>query len=210
MESRSEARWRSVGALFFIIGPVQFVAAMILEEALRPGYSPISNVISDLGVGSYSTIFNLSVIMLGLFTMFGIALIHDGFPRNRNSRLGYLTMVIVGFGAIGVGCFPENTHAPHAIAAFIAFFGSGLAMLFYSSSFRGDLDWSRFTIPTALGGIITIVSLFLFVSNVLGSGVTGLTERAIVAPVLIWAAIIGVKFLTRPVPVSSTDAPNTG
>jgi hypothetical membrane protein len=198
MDTVPARRWKSVGALALIVGPVQFVIAMILEEALRPGYSPVSNVISDLGVGSYSLIFNASVILLGLLTIYGITFAHLEFPRNSKARWGYLTMILVGFGAIGVGIFPETTHAPHFISALIAFLGAGIALLFYALSFRRDLEWSRYTIPTLVASIFTLVCIFLYVSAVFGNGVQGLTERGIVAPVLIWAPVVGVRILTRP------------
>jgi hypothetical membrane protein len=208
MDSHPDPKWRTIGAWALIIGPVQFVAAMALEEALRPGYSPISNVISDLGVGSYSIIFNSSVMLLGLLTIFGIAFMQVEFPRNLGAGLGYLTLILVGFGAIGVGTFPEDHPVPHFLSALVAFLGAGLALLFYSMSFRRDLRWSRFTIPTFVGGLFTLASIYLYVSSVLGKDVTGLTERCIVVPILIWAPAVGMTILATRNSASVSDSPD--
>ena len=48
------------------IGSVQFIIAMLIAEAIYPGYNVSRNYISDLGVGPAAGIFNSSVSLLGL------------------------------------------------------------------------------------------------------------------------------------------------
>jgi hypothetical membrane protein len=61
-------QWARRAGIAIIVGPVIFVVAMVVEQTLRPGFSVLSNTISDLGVDtnrwSYAWMFTASIIIL--------------------------------------------------------------------------------------------------------------------------------------------------
>jgi hypothetical membrane protein len=185
----------SRGAIALIVGSVMFVLLMIVEQALRPGYSDLSNTISDLGVDtnswSYSWMFTFSVIVLGLLTL--VAAYALSRVLGKPARTGAILFGLSGIGSIGVGVFNEDAYIlPHSIFALDAFITSALALLFLASVLASQWGsiYARFS---RLCGIISLVSLVLFIVSVGGSAYSGLLERIVVAPGLLWSIIIGLR-----------------
>jgi hypothetical membrane protein len=174
------------GALIFVAS-AQFIVALIVAEAFYPGYSVAQNYISDLGatcratcqiVQPTSTIFNSSVTLLGLLVIVASYFVQRGF----RSRVLTFLVVITGLGAAGVGVFPETAGVIHQIVSLITFVFAGLSAI---ASCR--LQKSPSSYFSILLGVMILVALALYVSNVfLGLGPGGM-ERMIVYPALIWA-----------------------
>jgi hypothetical membrane protein len=181
---------RAAGTSLFV-GAVQFVIGMHLAEFLYPGYSVSGNFISDLGATCRATctiyqpsasIFNFSVILLGLLILSGSYFIWHEF---RSSLITSL-LCLSGLGAIGVGMFPETAGFLHVIVSFIAFFFAGLGAIVASKVVK--VPFSYFSI---LMGMASITALVLFGTNIyLGLGQGGM-ERMIAYPVLLWAVSFG-------------------
>jgi len=181
---------KMAGALIFV-GSAQFIVALIVAEALYPGYSISQNYISDLGatcrvtcqvVEPSSTIFNSSVFLLGLLAIFGAYSIW----RGSHSRLLSVLVAVTGLGAMGVGLFPETAGVIHNIVSLITFVFAGLSAI---ASYK--LQKAPFSYFSILLGAMTLVALALYTSETfLGLGPGGM-ERMIVYPALIWAAGFG-------------------
>jgi hypothetical membrane protein len=178
------------GALIFVAS-AQFIVALIVAEAFYPGYSVAQNYISDLGatcratctvVQPTSTIFNSSVTFLGLLTLVSSYFIQRGF----RSRVFTFLVVMTGMGAIGVGVFPETAGVIHHIVSLITFVFAGLSAI---ASYR--LQKAPSSYLSVLLGVITLLALALYVSDIfVGLGPGGM-ERMIVYPALIWAVGFG-------------------
>jgi len=174
------------GALIFVAS-AQFIVALIVAEAFYPGYSVAQNYISDLGatcratcqiVQPTSTIFNSSVTLLGLLVIVASYFVQRGF----RSRVFTVLVVMTGLGAAGVGVFPETAGVIHQVVSLITFVFAGLSAI---ASYRVQKAPSSYF--SILLGVIALVALALYVSNVfLGLGPGGM-ERMIVYPALIWA-----------------------
>lgn len=182
------------GALIFV-GSAQFTTAMIVAEALYPGYSVSQNYISDLGATCRATclvvqptanIFNSSIILLGLLGVLSAFSFWRGFHQRILSGFIALTSI----GAMGVGLFPETAGSIHHIVSLITFIFSGLAAI---ASFR--VQKSPLSYISPLLGAMTLLSLALYISNVfLGLGPGGM-ERMIVYPALIWSISFGAHLI---------------
>lgn len=170
------------GVLFFI-GAVQFIVGMNVAEFLYPGYSVSNNYISDLGILQPSaSIFNASVIILGLLILLSSYFIRLGF----NNFLIPLLFAIAGIGAIGVGLFPEDAGEIHVYASFITFLFGGLAAVASYSLVK-----KPFSYFSVLLGMTSLTALVLFGLEIyLGLGAGGM-ERMIVYPLLAWAIGFG-------------------
>jgi len=184
------------GTLLFV-GSAQFIIALILAEAFYPGYSVAQNFISDLGatcratclvVQPTSIIFNSSVTLLGL-----LAIIASYFIK-REFRWRTLTFLVImsGVGITGVGVFPETAGVVHHIVSLIAFLFAGLSAI---ASYK--LQKAPSSYFSVLLGVMTLVALTLYVSNVfLGLGQGGM-ERMIVYPALIWTVGFGAYLMGK-------------
>lgn len=169
-----------------IIGSLQFIMFWKIAEFLRPGYSVAEDVISALGVGENSFIFNGSVAFLGLLGIIAAYLLKD-YDRIFAGLLG-----IASLGALGVGIFPMDIPLPHSIAALITFLFSGLAAIYSYKLEKTDLRYLW-----VLLGIISLIALALFMSGIyMGLGRGGM-ERLIVYPALAWLFMFSRGLISR-------------
>jgi len=206
------------GAVLLVIGAVQFVVGMAITQiGYGSSYSLTQNYISDLGAtncgvfggsgsmpGHYACspwhlVFNVSIILLGLLLIFAIILIRTAFPARRSRMIGLGLLALSGIGAIGVGLSPEDVNITiHSASAFLAFAGSGLALIVLGFAMFRDTRWDGFRAYTVLSGLVILVALVLFVTQTyLGLGVGGM-ERLVVAPVLLWAIVVGIHLARIP------------
>ncbi|MGA2664968.1 MAG: DUF998 domain-containing protein [Nitrososphaerales archaeon] len=195
-------RIRSAGSLLFV-GGSQFVVAMIVAEALFPGYSVSANHISDLGADCSvspclvqplsAPIFDASVILLGLSGVSAGYLLFRSGHRSAGTLL-----LLAGLGAAGVGLFPETTGGAHTVASFVTFFFAGLAAI---ASYR--LLSPPLSHLSVVLGVLVLAALALYGSGTfLGLGPGGM-ERMIAYPALLWVIGAGANL----VGMASADGP---
>ena len=178
-----------VAGVFFFIAASQFILGLIVAEALYPGYSISTNYISDLGVGPSSTVFNVSIFLLGLLSIIGTYYLQRAF----NLKMITILLTIAAVAAMGVGIFTENSEPMHMFASFFVFLFSGLSAI---SSCR--LIKYPFNIIVILLGLVSVLAMILFMENIyVGLGVGGM-ERMIVYPILIWMIGLGGFLIAFP------------
>jgi hypothetical membrane protein len=175
------------GLLFFLAGSV-ILMGIITGEAFYPEeytYTTADSMISDLGATEppnslitqpSATIFNLTMIISGLFVLLGAFFLF----RAYNNRIASILIGLLGLGALGVGIFPGNINPQHPLFAMTTFISGGLSAIY---SYR--LINSPFKYVTVLLGITCL--FFLFTASMLmpvlgGGGV----ERWVAYPVIIW------------------------
>jgi hypothetical membrane protein len=169
------------GLLLFIAGVVG-VLGIIVAEALYPGYSTSQNYISDLGVGPSATIFNTSLMVLGLLTLASSYFIQKTFK----TALFTIPLAITGIGAIGVGIFTEDFQTIHFIFSLITFLFAGITSIISYKLGKPPLSY----LSIILGGF-TLLALVLFGSGTyMGLGKGGM-ERLIAYPALLWSTGFG-------------------
>ena len=188
--------YRHAAGVLLFIGAVQFVLGMLIAEFLYPGYSASMNYISDLGATCRTTciihqpsasIFNTSVSLLGV-----LALVSSYFIwREFHNRSISLLLGLSGIGMVGVGLFPETAGIVHLIASFIAFFFGGLSAI---ATYK--LVKAPFAYLSVLMGMISLIALALFISEIfLGLGPGGM-ERMIAYPLLLWVIGFGGNLMS--------------
>ena len=188
--------YRHAAGVFLFIGAIQFVLGMLIAEFLYPGYSASMNYISDLGATCRTTclihqpsasIFNTSISLLGV-----LALVSSYFIwREFHNRSISLLLGLSGIGMVGVGLFPETAGIIHLIASFIAFFFGGLSAI---ATYK--LVKAPFAYLSVLMGMISLIALALFISEIfLGLGPGGM-ERMIAYPLLLWVIGFGGNLMS--------------
>jgi hypothetical membrane protein len=176
-----------IAGTLLVTGSIQFILALIIAEALYPGYSIANNYISDLGVwgNPSAAIFNPSIIFLGITTIAASVYIKKYFHLGK----GFYIYAVAGVGSLGVGLFPENTlvisGVPilHSIFALLAFVFGGAAGLF---TYR--ITKSPFRYIALILGALTLVAFIVFLglgaSAAFGIGAGGL-ERLVAYPAIL-------------------------
>ncbi len=179
-------RAATAGLLLFL-AILQFFMFFRVAESIYPGYSVSNNYISDLGVGPAAGVFNTSIILLGLGVMAAAYLALPAFK----SRVLSVLVGLAGFGAMGVGVFPENVPVLHTVMSFITFFFAGVAAVYAGRIFKQAIG-----MLSLISGLTSLAALALFATNnYLGLGHGGM-ERMIVYPVLAWGLLIAGYLLS--------------
>lgn len=188
----------TIAGTLLVVGGIQFVIALVIAEALYPGYSIANNFISDLGVwgNPSAAVFNPSIILLGITTLVASVYIKRYFHLGK----GFYIYAVGGLGSLGVGLFPENAFIIsgipilHSIFALLAFVFGGAAALF---TYR--LTKSPFRYISLILGALTLVAFVVFLGSgalgVLGIGAGGL-ERLVAYPTILGFIIFGGYLLS--------------
>ncbi len=192
------------GAILLLVGMVQFFAAMIACQLAYPGYSDLTNVISDLGNTANSPlwyVFAVSLAIFGVFLALGVVLIYSSLAPGALRAFGVLLLMIAGLAAIVVAANPENLRAvPHTVAALTVFTAGGIGILFlgYRAMPRSS-HWEWLGSLSIVLGAITLVALLVLVTGTWGALGQGGIERIVIGPVMLWAVIVAVHLLRLPV-----------
>jgi hypothetical membrane protein len=192
------------GAALVGIGAIQFIVAMGVVQSRYPGYSLLTNYISDLGntaTSPWHVVFNVSIIVLGVLALVGILLLWTAFPRSGLRPVGLFLLLVASVAAILVGVFPENVNPPvHDLVSLLVFLPGGLGLALLSVGMRPDTWWSNLRWPSLALGLITLVSLAYYAPTQATNTTfdPGLIERLIVFPILIWALAVFALVLSRP------------
>jgi hypothetical membrane protein len=182
---------KRIAGLLVFVGVVQFVLAIVISEAVYSGYSVGQQYVSDLGnwslAGSSAAIFDVSVILVGMFTLASAYFIQRGLKNRLFSSL----LVIVGVGSIGAGVFAENISWPlHSVFSLVVFvFEAASAIMSYK------FEKSPLSYTSVILGAVTLSAFILFISGFyLGLGSGGM-ERFIIYPSLLWALGFGAYLI---------------
>ena len=167
-----------------------------IAEGLYPNYSVATNALSDLGAIGANTfwIWNAQVFVFGAVLLSGMYLLfyksqlrlHVG----RANLVGTL-YVLPGVGAILVSLFQEGSAFPllHGIGAILAFLFGGISAVYSYRLIKGPIRYF-----SVILGIITLVSIPLYVSS--AASISGLTERLIVYPYVLWLVCFGTCWVS--------------
>ena len=175
------------GALLFV-GAAQFVIALVVAEALYPGYSVSANTISNLGVGPSALVFNSSLIIFGV-----LAIAAAYYLKNVFGGLLFPALVaLAGLGAAGVGVFTSHAGFVHAAVSFVAFFFGALAAIAAYRVEKRPLNYFSVVL-----GVVALAALGLYGAQAfLGLGIGGM-ERLVAYPTIIWVLGFGAWLLER-------------
>jgi hypothetical membrane protein len=198
------ARWLALGA---IAGPALFTLAWVVLGLLRPGYSPVSDQISGLGVGPDAPLMNAAFVLQGLLLLAGVAGIFSrttGEARGVAARLACAALLALpALGSAMDGVFTWQSAIRLHLLGFSLVLTPVLGFLATGFFLRGVPRWRRFGSWLLLGSPLTLALAYLFFQTFspyapAGTGVAGLTERILVVEVLAWYVAMGWLAFRRP------------
>jgi hypothetical membrane protein len=198
---RPETNYYKYAGIILMVATIQFFLAVNIAETQFPKYNVAKNTISALGgtvppIEPSATIFNLSIIILGILGLAAVYLI----LKSGGCRLFSSCLTISSVGAIGVGIFPGYAGAIHTYFALMVFIFGSLAVLF---SYRLGLNIPMVIVSIILGltSLITVISVFILGGGtgnplIAALGVGG-TERIIIFPSLLYLIALGGYLTSR-------------
>lgn len=189
-------------ALCGIIGPILFTLVVIIEGFIQPGYSQIFNDISDLGLGPYGIIQNISFILFGLLSI-GLAF---GLGVNLPHRTGKAVKWLVAFFGLCIilagvtlmstpaGVIYAKEVISHGLVSSIAFLVIIIAQFLTWLALRGSdsVIWGHYRIYSLVSGLVSVLTLVIL-SYTQFSSYHGATERLFIVVWLIWIEVTGIK-----------------
>jgi hypothetical membrane protein len=189
-----------------VIAPVLFVFMTILGGAIRPGYSHISDTVSELfspGAPNKLLLDTLHTIYALLLALFGIGVLQRIRGSKQSTRIGIIgASMYIAMGLVSVATatifpqdawgspptFPGEMHKIlHGVIALLSIFSMILIGIWLNRTeiFPGFRTYSFATI------VVVVLSAGFYVAN-LGSPIMGLAERITILVGFQWTFILAL------------------
>ncbi|MGD0176734.1 MAG: DUF998 domain-containing protein [Candidatus Bathyarchaeia archaeon] len=203
---QSSSRIRILG-IFGAVGPIVYIAAVLIGGFLWPGYSHYGQTVSTL----ISSRAPNQVILVPLFAFYNVCLIllavglFYGIQKEVRHIWGSAFLVAAGAGGLVLFLFPQDYTAgpPFAvlgmlhlvITGIIAFFSLAAIALFWLQ-FRLDPRWKSYDrlsivmLPIALTlGVLGLISI--------SAPYAGLADRLSIGSILLWIEVASIGLIIR-------------
>lgn len=185
-----------------VVNPIGFVLAYTVAGILRPGYSPIHQAISDLGVGPNGSLLDAIGVIHGLLLVaFAV-----GFALSMRQVLGLgwrwfgaAFLVLRGLAVVTAGIFTEDpsTVLIHSLAAIMSLISIISAFIIIGLGLRRDSKWrgwgtfSLVAAPVTL--LLAVVEFWVFTPGtaLAPAQLGGLMERVVSLETLAWYVVFG-------------------
>ena len=178
-----------------LIAPFPFIALVIVQGILQPGYSHVAQPISALAALPLGWLQNINFYIVGTLVIAYAIGLHFA-VRQAGAPVGPALIALSGVGLILGGVFPwrqENgtfiEPAGHVVGAVMSFLGASIGHIVISGGMRRDPQWKGIAFYVLASGS-TMLLLFFAVGYALEPGSplqpwTGALQRVLVA---IWFA----------------------
>jgi hypothetical protein len=205
----------TVISLFGIIAPVFYIIPTIVGGLLRPGYSHLSNSVSDLlASGAPNRIylmipFTVYPTFLSVFG-FGLFAILRSKPPPLNSQTGLVGVILIGasmgiLGILTMTIFPQDPHDTpmttpglmHLILVGVQAISAMAAILLIGFWFRSNGFSGYFIYSIVSFVVLLITGIISMIGVTQGSQFIGLFERLNVGAIVQWLVVIGIWFMLK-------------
>ena len=183
----------SIAGVLIFTGAFIWFIVTTGAESVYPGYSVGDHVLSRLGTGPTSTIFNASLVTWGTLAITAACVCYVSRIR-AGRKVVTVPLMLFGAALIGVGLFPTHPDrfGVHDLAAFLAFSSGGVIGLLAATATGAPFRY----VSAALGGL-ALIALVLFILEIyLGLGRGGM-ERMVAFPILTWHFLFGGFLLVQ-------------
>ena len=186
-------------AFLAIIGVAEYLLIVVALHFLRPDVNPVTEAISNYGVGSYSSLLTAAVLgsaVAALALTFGLYL---GMVPPARSYVGLFFLGLYGVSKLLQVLFPIDVGAEatlsgtiHSILGNLAFFGFPIAVILLSLSMGKDERWRSFRRPAL---VVSFAVVLTEVLTIVGSniGLLGVTQRLATVTAMLWMLLVGLR-----------------
>jgi len=194
------------------IGPALFVIIFLIEGAIRPGYSPMSEYVSALSLGSRGWVQIANFLIGGAGILLLAIMTGKAFWERRAGRIGTILLGIIGLclfvsgpcvmDPVGTAASATTWHGyTHNILGAIVF----LLMPIVPFVLLGRLKPQRRAwIATLILGIIIVAADVVFIAiskspdlAVVTEPFGGLVQRLVLIPFMVWCVVLGLALYRR-------------
>jgi hypothetical membrane protein len=195
IESQGRARLTMFLALLALVGiAVKFLNIAALHF-LRPDANPVSEPISNYGVGPYGFLFTVADIGSGLASLALVAGLYFGIAPAGRSYVGLILLGLYGVSELLSGIFPIDVGGEATTAGTIgniAFFCFPIAAILLSLRMGKDEQWRSFRRPALALAIVVVLTVILTIAgSSFGIGF-GVIQRVANVAVLVWMFVVAL------------------
>jgi hypothetical membrane protein len=166
---------------------------------LRPDANPVSEPISNYGVGPYGFLFTVADIGSGLASLARVVGLYFGIVPAGRSYVGLILLGLYGVSELLGGIFPivvggeaTTTGTIHNIIGNIAFFCFPIAAILLSLRMGKDERWRSFRRPAlALAIVVALTVILTIAGSSFGIGF-GVIQRVANVAVLVWMFVVAL------------------
>ena len=189
-----------------VAGPAIFSVVTLVCAALRPRYSHLTNVISELGATGTpnAPLMNYAgFVPAGLMlASFGVALLRV-LPRQRLTRAAAALVTLFGGGIAASGLFscdpgcPQTggslEHAIHDGIAPITFLCLIVGAAIFGTHFRRLPRWHHLATYSLLTSTFAFAFMVALIASLETRTLSGLWQRLMIGTLFLWCAVIGLR-----------------
>jgi hypothetical membrane protein len=192
-----------------VASPIIFIALVVVMGSLYPGYSHLTNFISDLGALDAPYEAPLPQVQRFNFFQFGVGIsvlalaLYNG--MERPSRIGLAFQLAIGLGIFLSGIFPGHRSHPeshesllHTLVGVPAFLLIMLVPLITGWAFRKREKW-RDLAPYSLAMTPVLIAMFILMGHADSrpGGAPGLFQRLFVSTWIVWMILVSSRLYRR-------------
>jgi hypothetical membrane protein len=181
-----------------IASPILFVIADAMGVILVPGYNPLSQSISDLGLSPLGWLQDAAFFIFGVTTISLASELHSEIRGSREASVGLTMMICLGAGFILLGLFATDplgtNHSLHGFIHHYAAWAEGglfpVTCFFFADLFKPNRRWNilrRYSLVAGISGLALVIIWAIFENNWFG-----LFERLIILNGLIWFEVLAI------------------
>lgn len=193
-------------ALGGIAGPIVFAFAVIVAASLRPDYSHLANMISELGAQGtpHAGLMNYGGFLPSglLLTIFGVALA-SALPPHGIARAAAVLVMLFGVGIVAAGIFSCDPGCPQGTGTFAShvhdriapptFVCLIVAAAILGVKFRRLAEWRDLAAYSLVTSVVALILLIAVASSLQSRVLTGLWQRLMLTSMFLWCAIVGLR-----------------
>ncbi len=184
-----------------LVGPIAFVIIFTILEQVSPGYSPLTQAISNLELVQNGWIQQLNFLQFGILVIvFAIGFRQAVFRLiRRRLRVVTILLILSGTGPIIAAYFTPAYPIQHTIGFFFLVIPLITAFFLIGKHLRRTDSWRKLGNYSLASGFVTVALLLIFFSQGASSsmGLVGLVNRIWVIESFAWFAVMGASLLRK-------------
>lgn len=193
-------------ALCGMLAPIVFALALAVFSLITPGYSNLTNMVSELGVigAPYDLAWNATGFFLvgALTTIYAWGLRLDMRPAS-GATIVPLLVAISGLGFAGLAFFPaEAGFEPslrttlHFVMVMIYFLSFILVAFVFPAKMKGNNYWKKWALFSVVMGALAIASYFI--AAIPKTVPVGLSQRIGMGAHFLWLFVTSLALFRKP------------
>lgn len=196
--SRGAARFSAITSLSSL---VVIILVVVIAAAVTPGYSHVSQYISELGARGAPHEWSVRVagfLPVGILLLSFCFFAHSALPRSRAATLGLVGLALFAVGYLvaaafpcDLGCRPSEPSTSQLIHNAAGLIGYLLAPAFLFALAREARSWPGAASLVVVGYVAAGLALLGVLTLSPSSPTVGLSQRLLEVSVLVWSALCG-------------------